>query len=103
MPRQIQGSQWDFSAGEVDVTLKRADSHPARKAGVRQCSNYRILNAGGVQNRSGRRALFPEIGRNEKIVVQPGVSYFLCFGNGTLHIRDTNGVQVASNAGYSWT
>jgi hypothetical protein len=47
--------------------------------------------------------LFPEIGRNEKITVQPGVSYFLCFGNGTLHIRDTNGVQVASNAGYSWT
>jgi hypothetical protein len=103
MPRQVQGSQWDFSAGEVDVTLKRADNHPARKAGVRQAANFRILNSGAIQNRSGRSALFPEIGRNEKITVQPGVFYFLCFGNGTLHIRDVNGVQVATNSGYSWT
>src|SRR6267142_85552 len=102
MPRQVEGSQWDFSAGEVDVELKCGDDLPARKAGLRQCSNFRILNSRSVKNRSGRRALFPEIGRNEKIVVQPGVFYFLCFGNGTLHIRDINGVQVATNSGYSW-
>jgi len=103
VPQKIEGSQWDFSAGEVDVTFKSADDHPARKAGLRQCSNFRLLNSRTAQNRSGRRALFPEIGRNEKITVQPGVSYFIAFGNGTLHIRDTTGVQVASQAGYSWT
>ena len=58
MPRQIQGSQTDFSFGEIDVALERADSHPARKAGLRQMANARILNSGGLQNRSGRRALY---------------------------------------------
>jgi hypothetical protein len=90
---KIEGAQRDFSAGKVDVTLKRADDHPARKAGVRQCANFRILNSNSVQNRSGRRALFPEIGRNEKILIAPGTFYYLCFGNGTLHIRDITGAQ----------
>ena len=36
MPRQIQGSQNDFSAGEIDAALKRNDTHPARKTGLRQ-------------------------------------------------------------------
>jgi hypothetical protein len=103
MVQKILGAQRDFSAGEVDITLKRADDHPARKAGVRQCANFRILNSNSVQNRSGRRALFPEIGRNEKIVVAPGVFYYLAFGNGTLKIRDTTGAVVASQSGYSWT
>jgi hypothetical protein len=103
MPRQIQGSQRDFSAGEVDVTFKRNDDHPAHKAGLRQCANFRILNSNSVQNRSGRRALFPGSGRDEKILVVPGTFYFLCFGNATLTIRDINGAQVATNAGYAWT
>src|ERR1700723_1708286 len=97
MPRQIQGSQNDFSAGEVDLSLKRADTNPVRKAGCRQLSNFRIQSSGSVTNRPGRSLLFIQGGRTEEVIVAPGTIYRLCFGgDGSLTIRDHSGAVVAS-------
>jgi len=98
MPKQIQGSQFDFSYGEVDVALKRRDDHPARKAGLRQMANSRILNAGGLQNRPGRSALFPVLTatRTEELTMSPGNDFKLVFGAGRLQVFNSSGAQVAS-------
>ena len=105
MPRQIQGSQKDFSAGEVDLSLKRADDNPVRKAGLRQLSNFRIQSSGSVINRPGRSLLFIQGGRTEEVLVAPGLVYRLCFGgDGSLVIRSAAGAVVASQpaATYAW-
>jgi hypothetical protein len=96
MPRQIQGSQNDFSGGEVDVSLKRADTNQVRKAGCRQLSNFRILNSGAVQNRPGRSAKFPAPGatRTEEVVMSPGNTFYLVFGAGLLQVFNAAGTQV---------
>jgi hypothetical protein len=103
MVAKILGAQRDFSAGEIDVTYKRNDDHPARKTGVRQCANFRILNSGSVQNRSGRRALFPETGRVDQVLLSPGNKFFICFGNGTLRVYNAAGTRVFNQAGFAWT
>jgi hypothetical protein len=98
MPRQIQGSQFDFSYGEVDIALKRNDSHPARKGGLRQMSNMRILNSGSIQERSGRTALFPapSTARIEEVTMSAGNIFKLSFGAaGQLRILNSAGAQVA--------
>jgi hypothetical protein len=112
MPLQkIQGSQHDFSSGEIDVSLKRADENPARKAGLRQMANMRILNSGTIQNRSGRSALFPAPGcdRIEKITLSAGNDFYLAFGAASLTVFNSAGAQVAkfttqgSAAALPWT
>lgn len=101
MPQKIQGGQRDFSSGEIDVALKRADNHPARKSGLRQMSNMRILNSGSVQNRPGRSALFL-LNSSYRIeeVSMPGEGVFkLSFGataNGELRIFNDAGAQVVA-------
>jgi hypothetical protein len=97
VPKQIQGSQTDFSFGEIDIALKRNDQHPARKAGLRQMENFRILNSGAVQNRSGRTALFPITAgllRIEKFTISSGNDYKIGFGPGILQIIDETGTVV---------
>lgn len=102
MPQKIQGSQRDFSFGEVDANLKRADEHPARKGGLRQMSNCRILNSGALEMRSGRSAMFPAppSARIEQITMSPGNEFKISFGagqgTGQIQIYSSSGVQVAS-------
>lgn len=98
MPRQIQGSQTDFSFGEVDPDLKRNDSHPARKGGLRQMLNARIHNSGTIQNRPGRSALFPMLlsARVEEITISPGNLFLLSFTAGQLQVLSRAGVVVAT-------
>ncbi|HEV2159567.1 hypothetical protein [Bradyrhizobium sp.] len=112
MTQMIPGVQRDFSFGEVDVTLKWADDHPARKAGLRQARNTRLLNAGGLRNRSGRRALYPVTNgctRTDEITIAPGVNYKLSFGNGRLQFITPAGVVVnefttqGNGAALPWT
>jgi hypothetical protein len=99
--QKIIGAQRDFSFGEVDVALKRADDHPARKAGLRQMSNLRILDAGGVQDRPGRSALFPALlsSRIEEVTMSPGNTFKIAFGASTaageIRVFDASGSQVA--------
>jgi hypothetical protein len=99
VPKQIEGSQTDFSFGEIDVSLKRADQHPARKGGLRQMANLRILNSGSIQNRSGRRALFPitdGLTRTEKFTISAGNNFKVGFGPNVLQIISEAGVVVAA-------
>lgn len=98
MAQKIIGAQHDFTYGEVDVTLKRHDEHPARKAGLRQCANMRILNSKALQNRPGRSALFPAPAslRIEEVTMSPGNIFRIAFGVGKVQIFDSVGAQVAS-------
>jgi len=98
MAQKIVGAQHDFTYGEVDVTLKRHDEHPARKAGLRQCANMRILNSKALQNRPGRSAKFPSptCSRIEEVTMSPGNIFRIAFGDRQVLIFNSNGVQVAA-------
>lgn len=99
MARQIQGSQTDFSFGEIDVALKRADGHPARKAGLRQMTNSRILNTGGIQNRPGRSALYPVTNsgkRTDRLTMTAGNVFDIQFAAGRVKIINSAGATVAN-------
>jgi hypothetical protein len=94
MVAKIIGAQRDFSYGEVDPALKRADEHPARKAGLRQMGNGRILNSGAVQNRPGRRAVYPVTTngkRTERITLSPGNVFDIHFSAGRVAIFGPTG------------
>ncbi|MET4170827.1 hypothetical protein ABIB99_001909 [Bradyrhizobium sp. LA6.1] len=100
MIAKILGAQRDFSYGEVDVSLKRADDHPARKAGLRQMSNARILNSGAIQVRSGRRAIYPissSTKRIERFAMKPGKEFDIAFTPGNVTIVDpSTGASVGA-------
>lgn len=91
---KIIGAQRDFSAGELDVSMKRADDNPRMKTGTRQMVNWRILNSKSVQNRPGRAALFLETGRVEQILMSPGNNFYIVFGNGYLSVYNAAGARV---------
>ncbi|MCK1445427.1 hypothetical protein IVB43_23870 [Bradyrhizobium sp. 48] len=100
MVQKIIGAQRDFSYGEVDVSLKRADDHPARKGGLRQMSNARILNSGAIQVRSGRRAIYPissSTKRIERFAMKPGSEFDIAFTPGNVTIVDpSTGASVGA-------
>ncbi len=93
---KITGAQRDFSAGELDLSMKRADENPIMKTGARQLSNYRILSSGAAKNRPGRRALFPEGVRVEEVLMSPGNIFFLVFGSGYLRVYNAAAARVFS-------
>lgn len=96
---KIQGSQRDFSFGEIDSSLKRADDHPARKGGLRQMSNTRILNSGVLQDRPGRSALFPTSSvRIEEFTISSGNIFKIAFAAGQIEIINTAGAVVQTFA-----
>jgi hypothetical protein len=97
MAPKILGAQRDFSSGEIDVALKRADDHPARKTGLRQMANMRVLNSAAIQNRPGRSALFPISGnctRIEEFTISPGHNFKIGLGAGRLQFISTAGTVV---------
>jgi hypothetical protein len=97
MATQIQGAQRDFTSGEVDVALKRADDHPARKTGLRQMRNARILNSAAVQDRPGRSALYPitqSCTRVEEFTISPGVKHKIEFGPSCVQFRSATNVVL---------
>src|SRR5882757_7359194 len=96
---KIVGAQRDFSFGEVDVALKRSDDHPARKAGLRQMANARILNSGSIQDRPGRRALYPVTNggtRTERFTISAGLNFDIQFAPNRLKIIDATGNVVGN-------
>jgi hypothetical protein len=104
MPRAtVVTAQRDFSAGEIDPALKRADDHPVLKAGARQMGNWRILNSRAVKNRPGRRALFASFSRTEEVLMSPGNTFFLAFGTNSLAVFNSSGTSVFSTGGMPWT
>src|SRR5258708_2898727 len=98
MAQKIIGAQHDFSYGEVDVTLKRNDEHPARKAGLRQCANMRILNSKSLQNRPGRSAQVSASTslRIEEVTMSPGNIFRIAFGANEIRVLTAAGLQVAA-------
>jgi len=112
MVQKILGAQRDFSFGQVDVSLKRQDDHPARKAGLRQMVNARILNATSIQNRSGRTALFPitnSCARIEEFTISVGKTFKIAFGPSRIQIINSVGAVVqqfttqGNGAALPWT
>lgn len=100
----LLSAQRDFSAGELDPEMKRADDLPIYRAGGRQMSDFRITNARIIQQRPGRRALYLQTGRVDQVSVSPTLTFDLCFGgDGYWRIRDASGAEVASNHTYPWT
>lgn len=95
-------SQTDFSAGEIDVAAKRDNKNPLVLAGVRQATNFRILNTKGMANRPGRRALFAANARVEEVLMAPGVTYYFNFANLAFKIFDATGTQVFTEV-RTWT
>jgi len=95
---KITGAQRDFSAGELDESMKRADENPMMKIGARQAANWRVLSGGQVKNRPGRSALFLETGRVEEVLMSPGNIFYLVFGAGYLRIYNAAGTQVFTSA-----
>jgi hypothetical protein len=91
---KILGAQRDFSAGELDEAMKRADENPIMKIGARQALNWRILSGGQAANRPGRSVLFLETGRVEEVLMSPGNIFYLAFGNGYLRVYNAAGTQV---------
>src|SRR3954471_3845354 len=99
---EIIGAQRDFSSGEINVALKRSDDHPARKTGLRQMANMRILNSTSVQNRPGKTALFPitfGCTRVEEFTIAPGVNFKIELGVGRLQFINSAGVTINSFGG----
>jgi hypothetical protein len=95
--------QTDFSAGEVDVELKRNDEHPYFKTGARQMNNWRILNSRGLSNRPGRRLL--AVGgfvRTDEVLMAPGTPFYLQFQAGVLAIYNSSFANVFS-IGAPWS
>lgn len=90
---KIIGAQRDFSAGELDISVKRSDENPIMKTGARQMANLRILSSGICKNRPGRVPLFLETGRVEKITMAAGQIFYIAFGNGYLRIYNAAGTQ----------
>jgi hypothetical protein len=99
---KITGAQRDFSAGELDVEMKRADDNPVMKTGARQMLNWRILNSRAVKQRPGKIALFTELGpRVEPILMKPGQLFYIVFGAGLLRVYNAIGANVFSTATFS--
>jgi hypothetical protein len=95
--------QQDFSAGQLDERTRRGDDIPLFRAGARVARNFRISNSRALVMRPARKALFIEDGRCDEVRMESGITYYLCFGAGTLRIRDSDGLTVAARAGFPWT
>lgn len=103
MPKVIN-AQRDFSAGQVDPTIKRNDESKLLTKSARHLENWRILNTLGVTNRPGRAAQFlPGAPRVDEVLMAPGVVYYLVFGNLSLSVLDSSGLVVFADATRTWT
>lgn len=91
---KIITAQRDFSAGEVDVNLKRDEDNEVFKRGLRQCSNFRILNSKKLGQRLGRSAKFIDGPRVDEVLMSPGNVFYLVFGNGSLSVYNAAGTRV---------
>ncbi len=100
-PKQIVRLR-DLSGGEMVAHAKRRDDEPSVRAACRTLRNVRILSSGAVEQRPGRTALF-QAERTDEVRMSPDATYRLCFGEGTLRIRNSAGTSVALESTYDWT
>src|SRR6516225_5028984 len=89
---KITGAQIDFSAGELDDSVKRAHES-IQKIGARQTSNWRVLSSKAIQNRPGRSVIRGAIGRVDEIDMS-SQAFFLNFYGGNLAVINAAGIFV---------
>jgi hypothetical protein len=95
MPLQkVSVAQRDFSAGEIDVSMKRDEDSEVFKKGLRQCSNFRILTSNKLGQRLGRTAKFIDGPRVDEVLMAPGQIFYLVFGNHALSVYNAAGTRV---------
>src|SRR5882724_9945126 len=90
----VDNAQRDFSAGEIDISMKRNEEHEVFKKGLRQCVNFRILDSTKLSQRLGRTAKFIDGPRVDEILMSAGNVFYLVFGNGYLRVYNAAGTQV---------
>lgn len=95
--------QTDCSAGQISETAARAGDKPLVRAAYRRMENFRPLGTGAAEARPGRRALFLQEGRSDEVRMSADATFKLCFGNGTLIVRDATDAVVKTQAGFPWT
>lgn len=91
---KVVTAQRDFTGGEADPALKRADDHPLLKTSARQMRNWRMLNTRGLANRPGRRALMIEGVRVDQVVMSPTNTFYLVFGSTYLRVYNAAFTKV---------
>ena len=91
---KVVTAQRNFSGGEADIYLKRADELPLMKAAGRQMRNWRILNSGALANRPGRTLLAQEGPRVDQVIMSPTQTFYLAFGNGYLRVYNAAFTKV---------
>lgn len=94
--------QTDFSAGQLAETAMRAGDKPIVRAACRRIENFRILSTGPAEVRPGRRALFLQEGRTDEVRMSPTATFKLCFGDGTLIMRNSSDAVIKTASGYPW-
>src|SRR5262245_57746747 len=94
---KVVTAQRDFSAGETDPELKRADDNEMFKRALRQARNWRILNSRGLTNRPGRSAILLEGPRVEDVLMSPTNLFKVVFGNLYLSVYNAAGTRVFHN------
>ena len=95
---KVINAQRDFSAGELDESVKRADELGAMKAGAREMLNWRILSSKSIANRPGRTAMFTlsgaVFGRVEEFRMG-GQLFYLGFAPGAIAIIGALGALLS--------
>lgn len=91
---KVVTAQRDFTGGEADATLKRADDHPMQKTTARQMSNWRPLSTRALANRPGRQTLILDGVRAEEVIMSPGNPFILVFGNTYLRVYNNSLTKV---------
>ena len=95
---KIINAQRDFSAGELDEGIKRADELGVMKTGAREMVNWRILSSKTIQNRPGRTAMFTlsggVFGRVEEFRMG-GQLFYIAFAPGGIGIINALGVLIS--------
>ena len=91
---KVVSAQRNFTGGEADTSLKRADEIPLLKTAGRQMRNWRVLSSGSLQNRPGRSAVGLEGPRVEEVFMQPTQEFYLAFGNTYLRVYNAAFTKV---------
>lgn len=100
---KIVTRQRDFSGGQQDASNERRDDQKETRSAARTMKNLRALSGGPAQRRPGRRVLFLDGGRTEKVRPTPATEFTLTMTAGTLTIRDELAQTRHTFTGEPWT
>lgn len=91
---KVDNAQRDFSAGEIDISMKRNEEHEVFKKGLRQCVNFRILDSTKLSNRLGRTAKFIAGPRVDEVLMSAANVFYIVLKNAALSVYNAAGTLV---------